>query len=481
MPHIPMYDLLPELAEKETRTITVQENKLGIPPCEYGLVEMYCNDKNCDCRKVLLNVITPHNMKTVAMIDYGWEELEYYKKWMQGGTNRELEEVDLYLVEEMKGPSLSPMGPQDESAVDIFGLIKNVTLKDEAYVDRIKEHYKLFREKVDEMYTSRAVSKKIGRNSPCPCGSGKKHKRCCMGRSEVLNEEKSNTSSNTGIPDLSEDDVRKVLEETNIEKDFVLMMQDAFQQMSLDFRMSALKKKEHIKEYQKARKLHGEIVNSMMEYYYSGKFEQKVEGGIATSEEEMVQNVATDRYKFLGSSFDLEDSVGFKAFQDMLTYKPAKNMNSLTEEYISKNRYRREDKREFLKSMLDSRLGLFQMADIDKGEGHVLLEDIFTGEKIQIIDIALSSGQKIDNQYIYTRLITYNGFSFGTGLSFVFKKTDPFIKKFIEQEKKDYRKNDEFRRFILLYNQYIQSEDSVPTRANVFGQAKNRVKKSRLV
>jgi len=27
--------------------------------------------------------------------------------------------------------------------------------------------------------------KKVGRNSPCPCGSGKKYKRCCMGKETV--------------------------------------------------------------------------------------------------------------------------------------------------------------------------------------------------------------------------------------------------------------------------------------------------------
>ena len=25
-----------------------------------------------------------------------------------------------------------------------------------------------------------AISEKIGRNEPCPCGSGKKYKKCCM-------------------------------------------------------------------------------------------------------------------------------------------------------------------------------------------------------------------------------------------------------------------------------------------------------------
>ena len=27
---------------------------------------------------------------------------------------------------------------------------------------------------------------KIGRNSPCPCGSGKKYKRCCLGRPQGI-------------------------------------------------------------------------------------------------------------------------------------------------------------------------------------------------------------------------------------------------------------------------------------------------------
>lgn len=29
----------------------------------------------------------------------------------------------------------------------------------------------------------KSASLKIGRNDPCPCGSGKKHKQCCLGRS----------------------------------------------------------------------------------------------------------------------------------------------------------------------------------------------------------------------------------------------------------------------------------------------------------
>ena len=30
--------------------------------------------------------------------------------------------------------------------------------------------------------TVRRSTPKVGRNDPCPCGSGKKYKKCCMGR-----------------------------------------------------------------------------------------------------------------------------------------------------------------------------------------------------------------------------------------------------------------------------------------------------------
>jgi hypothetical protein len=32
------------------------------------------------------------------------------------------------------------------------------------------------------------AQEKIGRNSPCPCGSGKKFKQCCLGKAKVVEE-----------------------------------------------------------------------------------------------------------------------------------------------------------------------------------------------------------------------------------------------------------------------------------------------------
>lgn len=44
------------------------------------------------------------------------------------------------------------------------------------------------------------MGKKIGRNEPCPCGSGKKYKKCCMGQEDKLIE--SPDITNSKCPDL---------------------------------------------------------------------------------------------------------------------------------------------------------------------------------------------------------------------------------------------------------------------------------------
>ena len=38
------------------------------------------------------------------------------------------------------------------------------------------------------------MSKSIGRNDPCPCGSGKKHKKCCLSSTEALENEPTGTT-----------------------------------------------------------------------------------------------------------------------------------------------------------------------------------------------------------------------------------------------------------------------------------------------
>jgi uncharacterized protein YecA (UPF0149 family) len=83
---------------------------------------------------------------------------------------------------------LNPGSPQTDLAP---ALLQEVTfiLQNKNYVDRLKRHYHMFKEVVNsEDFESEdeepneedfAPRPKIGRNDPCPCGSGKKYKNCC--------------------------------------------------------------------------------------------------------------------------------------------------------------------------------------------------------------------------------------------------------------------------------------------------------------
>ena len=93
--------------------------------------------------------------------------------------------------------------------------------------------------------------------------------------------------------------------------------------------------------------------------------------------------------------------------------------------------------------MINSKLGLFEVAETDLNDGFALLKEVFTGVEYKITDIGLS-GNKNADFYIYTRVITYQGVSFCAGLNFIFSKTDGFIKNHIQYHKKDYNPNSEF-------------------------------------
>jgi len=162
----------------ETRSITIFERYNELPAGDYGLFEMYCDEVNCDCRRVIINVISNLSNKSVAVIAYGWESHNFYARRLNIDTrSNKLTEYDLDMLAELKGPCLNSMSPQSNYATDVLKLVSEHALSDIAYVDRLKRHYKLFKEKLIDQKQNKA-----GRNDPCPCGSGKKYKKCCLGR-----------------------------------------------------------------------------------------------------------------------------------------------------------------------------------------------------------------------------------------------------------------------------------------------------------
>jgi hypothetical protein len=83
---------------------------------------------------------------------------------------------------------------------------------------------------------------------------------------------------------------------------------------------------------------------------------------------------------------------------------------------------KKPEKIEFLQSMLDSKLGLFEVTGTDLMEGYAYIKDVFTGVEYTIIDIGLSGQPNFEDFYFYTRIISYHGINFGTGLNLIFTK-----------------------------------------------------------
>lgn len=141
MPYAPFYEQFRELALKETRSFTVFDGHPELPADEYGLVELYCDDEGCDCQRVMFEVLSRKRNKSVAYIAYGWESADFYRHWTKSG------DPDIALG--MQEPVLNELSPQSELAPALLTLVRDTILKDTAYVERLKRHYQLFKEKVD--------------------------------------------------------------------------------------------------------------------------------------------------------------------------------------------------------------------------------------------------------------------------------------------------------------------------------------------
>ena len=285
-----------------------------------------------------------------------------------------------------------------------------------------------------------------GRNDPCPCASGIKYKKCCMLKGRGINEEEAHVKGSQNHQDdlksYNDKEIDTLVDAVYAIHRFMLAQQP------------------HIKEYEKLRKMHGEVLSSMMQYYEDGKFFPTVDGDYT---DQMMSSYAKGELSVINADFDLETKEGNQALVDILVYKAAPNMNCITEEYINSKRFRKPEKIGFLQSMLDSKVGLFEVAKVERNEGYVHLEEIFNGTKHKITDIGLSGDPSPDRFYLYTRIITCRGIAFNTGLNIVFSKSDTFIKEFIKRHKKDYLPIKEFVRFTELYNHYSKDTKKVRT------------------
>jgi hypothetical protein len=136
-----LFERHPDLARRETRTITFQAAENEIPPGEYSFAEAFCMGRSCDCRRVMFMVYRTdlenrERPEHVTTIGFGWEPLHFYVTWMHG---------DREGAEFMRGPIIEPNSPMcgyDQKLLEIF---KQTCLSSPAYVDRVRRHYDLFK------------------------------------------------------------------------------------------------------------------------------------------------------------------------------------------------------------------------------------------------------------------------------------------------------------------------------------------------
>jgi len=311
-----------------------------------------------------------------------------------------------------------------------------------------------------------------GRNEPCPCGSGKKYKRCCY-------LSKNNKTLNIPLPDIKEniDDLddydgyfnKDYIDDYEDEDDFndIFFNQGNIKNAINNLRRILLDKKPHIKEYNKMRKMHEEISDTMVQYYQDGKFKKIIDTNFipdpAAETQSSSGNQANNPVHLLETNFNMETGEGYHGFYNILIYKSSPNINCITEDFIKNCHYKKPEKIEFPQSMLDSKAGLFEVTAIDTDEGYAYLKNVFTNEEHKICDIGLSGEQGYGEFYLYTRIIKYHDISFGTGLNLVFKKTDNFIINHIQEHKKNFLPYGEHYRFLLLYNYYSNDPDRIRT------------------
>jgi hypothetical protein len=143
VPFVPFHDYFPALAEQETRSISIldEANPWNLPPDDYGFMELFCDEPGCDCRRVFLLVLSPHDPQPKAVIAYGWEKLRFYKRWLRGLGPEE--------ARDLKGPLLNSGSPQSKIAPSLLRLADDMLLRDPAYMERTRRHYRMMRNVVD--------------------------------------------------------------------------------------------------------------------------------------------------------------------------------------------------------------------------------------------------------------------------------------------------------------------------------------------
>ena len=120
---VKFYQMFPDIGKKATRVLTTfNDPKLGSDT--YGFIEVYCVDPDCDCRRVILNVVRQSDSKHLATVNWAFDK-----------------------DAEDPRPFLDRLNVQSELSDALLKMV-GVTLENKEYVQRLERHYRMVKEAV---------------------------------------------------------------------------------------------------------------------------------------------------------------------------------------------------------------------------------------------------------------------------------------------------------------------------------------------
>lgn len=133
----------------------------------YSICEHFPQTTDLNCKMAVIEIFRPHEphelgrviLEASVVIDYDWSP---------NATQPQ--------------PVLASESPKDELALNLFDAFKESVLQEDDYQKRLDEHCLRLKEILSQSnrQSPNKSAKRVGRNEPCPCGSGKKYKKCCL-------------------------------------------------------------------------------------------------------------------------------------------------------------------------------------------------------------------------------------------------------------------------------------------------------------
>lgn len=129
---------------------------------DYMAIDSYCAAPYCDCSDMAINLFKINGEKVSEIPDfsfvYNYKSNKYENEW----------DIGQDIIENQIIPNLRNLSKLFEE--------RHKQLKEKLYPLMQKKQWQAILKKQNKNWKS----EKIGRNDPCPCGSGKKYKKCCI-------------------------------------------------------------------------------------------------------------------------------------------------------------------------------------------------------------------------------------------------------------------------------------------------------------